>query len=225
MKNKNFSAKPLIFNWLSKSVSRVAFVSVLSVIAASPVLAEASAQLKVFSVLGAEVISNTGFIHKQPAAFSTDATSDQPTRSEITLNTTLDPGTILVKTVERKLYFIEPNNRAIIWRVAVGREGFAWKGTNSITRMAEWPDWRPPPEMLQREAVNGHIIPDFMKGGPGNPLGSRALYLGDSAYRIHGTDKPWSIGQASSSGCIRMMNADVEELYRLAKIGTRVIVE
>ena len=192
---------------------------------AVPALAEPIAQPKVFSILGAEEFSNTAAKHKQPSDLMVAAATDQPTRFEIALNTALDPGTIVVKTTERQLYFIEPNNRAIMWRVAVGREGFAWKGTNAITRMAEWPDWRPPPEMVQREAANGHIIPDFMKGGPNNPLGSRALYLGDSAYRIHGTDKPWTIGQASSSGCIRMMNADVEELYRLAKIGTRVIVE
>ena len=192
---------------------------------AMPALAEPIDQPKVFSILGAEEVSNSAFMHKQSSTLMVAAIADQPTRFEIALNTALDPGTIVVKTAERKLYFVEPNNRAITWRVAVGREGFAWKGTNTITRMAEWPDWRPPPEMLQREAANGHIIPDFMKGGPNNPLGSRALYLGDSVYRIHGTDKPWTIGQASSSGCIRMMNADVEELYRLAKIGTRVIVE
>ena len=205
-------------------MSRVAFVSVLSVMSAMPALAEPTAQSKVFSILGAEELSNRT-IAQQPSAFLLDTTPNQPTRFDIALVTALEPGTIVVKTAERKLYFVEPNNRAIMWRVAVGREGFAWKGTNTISRMSEWPDWRPPPEMLQREAANGHIIPDFMKGGPNNPLGSRALYLGDSAYRIHGTDKPWTIGQASSSGCIRMMNADVEELYRLAKIGTRVIVE
>ena len=206
-------------------MSRVAFVSVLSVLTAVPALAEPVAQPKVFSILGADAVSTTALTHTQASDFLLETITDEPTRSEIALDTALDPGTIVVKTAERKLYFVEPNNRAIVYRVAVGREGFAWKGTNAITRMAEWPDWRPPPEMLQREAASGHIIPDFMKGGPNNPLGSRALYLGDGAYRIHGTDKPWTIGQASSSGCIRMMNADVEELYRLAKIGTRVIVE
>ncbi|MEP6828060.1 MAG: L,D-transpeptidase, partial [Aestuariivirga sp.] len=180
-------------------MSKVAFVSVLSVLSAMPALAEPIAQPKVFSILGAEDIS--AFAHQQPSATMIAAETDQPTRSEIALNMALDPGTIVVKTAERKLYFVEPNNRAIMWRVAVGRQGFAWKGTNTITRMAEWPDWRPPPEMLQREAANGHIIPDFMKGGSNNPLGSRALYLGDSAYRIHGTNQPWTIGQANSSGC------------------------
>ena len=180
---------------------------------------------KFFSVVGAMEISPPILKRRSPTVNPITIAADQPTRADVTFASTLQPGTIVVRTSERKLYLIESNQRAISWRVAVGREGFSWKGSNSITRMAKWPDWRPPPEMLQREAANGHLIPDFVKGGPGNPLGSRALYLGDSAYRIHGTDKPWTIGQASSSGCIRMMNADVEELYNLTKIGTRVIVE
>ncbi len=180
---------------------------------------------KFFSIVGAMEMSPSNLKRHSTIVTQLASADDQPTRAEVSFATNLQPGTIVVKTSERTLYLIEPNQRAISWRVAVGREGFAWKGSNSVTRMAEWPDWRPPPEMLQREAANGHLIPDFVKGGPGNPLGARALYLGDSAYRIHGTDKPWTIGQASSSGCIRMMNSDVEELYTLTKIGTRVIVE
>ena len=193
-------------------------------ISAVPAAAEPD-KPKIFSIVGAMEISPP--ILKPRAQIGTQVAiaNDQPTRADVNFQTKLQPGTIVVKTSERKLYLVEPNQRAIAWRVAVGREGFAWKGSNNITRMAQWPDWRPPPEMLQREAANGHLIPDFVKGGPGNPLGSRALYLGDSAYRIHGTDKPWTIGQASSSGCIRMMNADVEELYSRTKIGTQVIVE
>ena len=199
-------------------------VSLVCVLTAVPAVAE-SAKPKIFSVVGAMELVPPHLNRHLNAVPQVASSNDQPTRAEISFPTHLQPGTIVVKTSERTLYLIESNQRAISWRVAVGREGFAWKGSNSITRMAEWPDWRPPPEMLQREATNGHLIPDFVKGGPGNPLGARALYLGDSAYRIHGTDKPWTIGQASSSGCIRMMNADVEELYSLAKIGTRVIVE
>ncbi len=194
------------------------------ILTAAPAVAE-SEKPKFFSVVGAMEISPPNLKLHSPIITQIESVNDQPTRAEVSFATNLQPGTIVVKTSERKLYLIEPNQRAISWRVAVGREGFAWRGSNSVTRMAEWPDWRPPPEMLQREAANGHLIPDFVKGGPGNPLGARALYLGDSAYRIHGTDKPWTIGQASSSGCIRMMNADVEELYNLTKIGTPVIVE
>ena len=149
----------------------------------------------------------------------------QITRQEISFVSPLPSGSILVKTKLRKLYFIESTDRAIEFAVSVGREGFSWSGRNIITRKAEWPDWRPPPAMIEREASLGHIIPERVKGGPSNPLGARALYIGTSEYRIHGTDKPWSIGHASSSGCIRMMNQDVIELYGLAKIGATVVVE
>ena len=148
-----------------------------------------------------------------------------PTRIEIDFVTALPAGSILVRARERKLYFILPAGRAIAYTVAVGREGYSWHGSNQVSRKAEWPDWRPPPEMLAREAESGHIIPTLVKGGPHNPLGARALYIGDTAYRIHGTDKPWSIGQASSSGCIRMLNEDVTELYDRVKLGAKVVVE
>jgi lipoprotein-anchoring transpeptidase ErfK/SrfK len=112
--------------------------------------------------------------------------------------------------------------------VGVGREGFGWRGVVHIGRMEEWPDWRPPPEMIVRERDHGRIIPAYMKGGVGNPLGARALYLfnasGDTQYRIHGTSEPWTIGHNVSSGCIRLVNADVMDLYRRAKVGAKVIV-
>ena len=148
-----------------------------------------------------------------------------PTREEVDFQTTLAPGSILVKTADRRLYYILPGGRALAFAVGVGREGYEWSGENRVTRKAEWPDWRPPPQMITREAENGHLIPTFVKGGPGNPLGARAIYIGDTEYRIHGTDKPWSIGQASSSGCIRMLNDNVTELYDLVQIGARVVVQ
>ena len=177
---------------------------------------------KPFSIVGAMAVG--GDAPKSPTADDADVAPDQ-TRQEVLFPTSLAAGSILIKTKLRKLYFITGNARAIEYAVSVGRDGFSWKGTNSISRKAEWPDWRPPPQMIAREAANGHLIPDFVKGGPTNPLGARALYLGTSDYRIHGTDKPWSIGHASSSGCIRMMNADVIELYDLAKVGAKVVVE
>ena len=205
-------------------MKRFSCVTIVWVLTAIPAVAEPE-KPKFFSVVGAVEIAPINLTRHERIVSQTASSNDGVTRAEVSFATHLQPGTVVVKTSERMLYFIESNQRAISWRVAVGREGFAWKGSNTITRMAQWPDWHPPPEMLQREAANGHLIPDFIKGGPGNPLGARALYLGDSAYRIHGTDKPWTIGQASSSGCIRMMNADVEELYNLTTIGTRVIVE
>jgi len=106
----------------------------------------------------------------------------------------------------------------------VGREGFQWSGNSTIVSKAEWPTWRPPQEMIQREAAKGHMLPPEMAGGPENPLGARAMYIGGKIYRIHGTNSPGSIGTAASSGCIRMMNADVIELYGKVKIGARVYV-
>ena len=137
----------------------------------------------------------------------------------------MEPGSILVRTAERRLYYVLPNNKAIMYPVGVGREGFTWSGQNRITRKAVWPDWRPPQAMIKREARNGKVLPAFMAGGPENPLGARALYVGDTEYRIHGTSQPWSIGRAVSSGCIRMMNDEVIDLFNRVEIGATVIVE
>ncbi len=148
-----------------------------------------------------------------------------PNRATIDYKTSLEPGSVLVRTRERKLYFILPGGQAIMYRVGVGREGFSWSGSNYITRKAEWPSWRPPAVMITREAERGHIIPDFMPGGPQNPLGARAMYIGDTEFRIHGTTQPWSIGHAVSSGCIRMLNEHVIDLYNRVEVGARVVVE
>lgn len=130
------------------------------------------------------------------------------------------PGTIIVDTPSRYLFLVMPNGRAMRYGIGVGRPGFEWAGVKRVTRKAEWPDWRPPSEMLKRRPD----LPTFMKGGPENPLGARALYLGSSLYRIHGTNEPWTIGQNVSSGCIRMMNDDVMDLYQRVRVGTRVVV-
>lgn len=137
----------------------------------------------------------------------------------------LKPGSILVDTGARKLYFVLPNDQAILYPVGVGREGFDWSGTNKISRKAVWPDWRPPQVMINREAKRGHFLPDLMKGGPKNPLGARALYIGSTEFRIHGTTQPSSIGRAVSSGCIRLLNAHVIDLYDRVQVGALVVVE
>jgi lipoprotein-anchoring transpeptidase ErfK/SrfK len=134
------------------------------------------------------------------------------------------PNTIVVNTSERRLYYTLGNGKAVKYGVGVGREGFTWAGTNRISRKAEWPGWTPPPQMIRREAAQGRILPAYMPGGPENPLGARALYIGSSLYRIHGTNQPWTIGQAMSSGCIRMANEDVVDLYERVGVGTRVVV-
>ena len=134
------------------------------------------------------------------------------------------PGTIGIDTNNRFLYLVMNDGRARRYGVGVGKPGFEWAGVHKITRKAEWPDWTPPKEMLEREAVKGHILPAHMDGGEANPLGARAMYLGTTQYRIHGTNAPWTIGYAVSSGCIRMRNQDVVDLYERVGVGTRVIV-
>lgn len=130
------------------------------------------------------------------------------------------PGTILIDTNNRFLYLVEGKGIARRYGVGVGRPGFTWAGAHKITRKAEWPDWYPPSEMRQRQPN----LPQMMPGGPKNPLGARAMYLGSTLYRIHGTAEPWTIGHAVSSGCIRMRNEDVTDLYSRVKVGARVIV-
>ena len=116
------------------------------------------------------------------------------------------------------------DGKARRYGVGVGKPGFEWAGTHKVTRKTEWPAWRPPAQMIEREKKKGRILPGFVDGGSKNPLGARALYLGSTLYRIHGTNSPWTIGQAVSSGCIRMRNEDVMDLYERVKVGTRVIV-
>ena len=130
------------------------------------------------------------------------------------------PGTIIIDTPQRFLFLVQENGKAMRYGIGVGKPGFTWAGEKKITSKKEWPDWVPPPEMLQRRPD----LPHFMAGGPENPLGARAMYLGSSLYRIHGSNEPWTIGQAVSSGCIRMRNQDVIDLYDRVKVGTKVVV-
>ena len=130
------------------------------------------------------------------------------------------PGTIIVQSNERYLYVVQPGGRALRYGIGVGRDGFQWQGLVKITRKTEWPDWTPPDEMIQRQPY----LPRFMAGGPGNPMGARALYLGATVYRIHGTNQPKTIGSAVSSGCFRLTNPDVSDLYERIPVGTKVII-
>ena len=132
----------------------------------------------------------------------------------------LKPGSIVVDTHENKLYYILGMDRAAMYRIASAKPGFEWSGTNKVSNKVQWPDWRPPVEMQARRPE----LPGYMAGGPKNPLGARAIYLGSTIYRIHGTNEPSSIGKAASSGCIRMQNGDVEELYNFVKLGAVVTV-
>ncbi|MCZ0735612.1 L,D-transpeptidase [Phreatobacter sp. AB_2022a] len=141
-------------------------------------------------------------------------------RQMVYFRTNEPPGTVIIHTSERFLYLVQGNNRALRYGIGVGREGFQWSGVQRISRKAEWPDWRPPPEMITRQPY----LPRFMAGGPGNPMGARGLYLGATIYRIHGTNQPQTIGQSVSSGCFRLVNSDVTDLYDRVPVGTKVVV-
>jgi lipoprotein-anchoring transpeptidase ErfK/SrfK len=145
-------------------------------------------------------------------------------RETVSYDGPYSPGTIIVNTTERRLYLVEDNGKALKYGIGVGREGFTWQGSDRISRKAEWPGWTPPAVMIAREKAKGRILPAYMKGGIGNPLGARALYIGARIYRIHGSNEPWTIGQAVSSGCIRLTNDDIVDLYDRVKVGTKVVV-
>jgi lipoprotein-anchoring transpeptidase ErfK/SrfK len=141
-------------------------------------------------------------------------------RQIVAYNTGEAPGTVIIDTPSTYLYYVLGGGRAIRYGIGVGREGFTWAGVQSIARKQEWPDWHPPAEMIARQPY----LPRMMAGGPGNPLGARAMYLGNSLYRIHGTNAPDTIGQRVSSGCIRLTNEDVTDLFNRVSVGTKVVV-
>jgi lipoprotein-anchoring transpeptidase ErfK/SrfK len=170
-----------------------------------------------------------------PSAFPSDDVADAPAdsagaegyvlperlrRTTVALNTNEAAGTVIIDTGNTVLYYVLGQGRAIRYGVGVGREGFTWSGVQTITNKAEWPDWHPPAQMIARQPY----LPRFMAGGPGNPLGARAMYLGSSDYRIHGTNDPTTIGKFVSSGCIRLTNEDVTDLFARVSLGTRVVV-
>ena len=160
---------------------------------------------------------------ERPGYVPTEAEEQLPNelrRQLVFFRTTESPGTIIVHTQERFLYLVQPNNRAVRYGIGVGREGFQWTGLKRIDRKAEWPDWTPPPEMIARQPY----LPRFMAGGPGNPMGARALYISGTVYRIHGTNAPHTIGTAVSSGCFRLTNPELIDLYERVPIGTKVVV-
>ena len=158
----------------------------------------------------------------QPGLVADDSVQLDPEwqKQMVLYRTTEQPGTIIISTAERHLYLVQPGGRAIRYGVRVGRQGFTWTGVQKIRKKTEWPDWFPPSEMIERQPY----LPRFMAGGPGNPLGARAMYLGSTVYRIHGTNQPSTIGKFVSSGCIGMLNDDVSDLFDHVKVGTRVVV-
>jgi lipoprotein-anchoring transpeptidase ErfK/SrfK len=155
-----------------------------------------------------------------PAEKSAAAVPAHLRRQVVAYDSRHAPGTIVIDTANTYLYYVVGQGRAIRYGIGVGREGFTWSGVQTVSRKQEWPDWHPPAEMIARQPY----LPRYMAGGLGNPLGARAIYLGSSLYRVHGTNEPHSIGQRVSSGCIRMLNEDVIDLYERARIGAKVVV-
>ena len=177
---------------------------------------QAFAQRTTFQSLQADKGDQPGVI---PDA-ADEELSPEFARQVVFFRSSEEPGTIVVQTSERFLYVVQPGGRAIRYGIGVGRDGFQWQGLLRITKKQEWPDWHPPAEMIERQPY----LPRFMAGGPGNPLGARALYLGNTVYRIHGTNAPQTIGTAVSSGCFRLVNPDVIDLYDRIPVGTKVVV-
>jgi lipoprotein-anchoring transpeptidase ErfK/SrfK len=162
-------------------------------------------------------------VDDQPGRVSTEEViiSEGPyARQVVYFRSSEPPGTLIIHTSERFAYLVQGNNRALRYGIGVGREGFQWSGLVQVSRKAEWPDWRPPPEMIARQPY----LPRFMAGGSGNPMGARALYLGSTVFRIHGTNQPETIGHAISSGCFRLANGDIIDLYERVPLGTKVVV-
>ena len=167
------------------------------------------------------MFANSSAVDRMPGEQRWDGRMDpQFLRQEVAFNGKEPPGTVIIDTPNHFLYLVEGEGRAMRYGIGVGRPGFTWSGVHAISGKKEWPDWVPPDEMVKRQPY----LPHFVAGGPGNPLGARALYLGSTLYRIHGSNEPWTIGKNVSSGCIRMRNADVIDLYERVKVGTKVVV-
>ncbi len=173
-------------------------------------------------VLALSADRNTGSIYSGVSLdhSMSPETSGRLHRQLVDYSTAEAPGTVIIDTPNTYLYFVLNGGKAIRYGIGVGRDGFTWSGVKAIERKSEWPDWVPPADMLRRQPY----LPRFMAGGPGNPLGARAMYLGGTVYRIHGTNAPETIGKHVSSGCIRMVNDDVIDLYGRIHIGTKVVV-
>jgi lipoprotein-anchoring transpeptidase ErfK/SrfK len=203
----------------SRAVRTVAFASVLFV---TPfvVITSASAQALGYAPTQSGAFPSDEVMADPSTGATEDGTLQRLRRTTVALNTAEAPGTIIIDTGNTALYYVLGGGRAIRYGVGVGREGFTWAGVQTISRKAEWPDWHPPAEMIKRQPY----LPRFMAGGPGNPLGARAIYLGSSEYRIHGTNDPSTIGKFVSSGCIRLTNEDVSDLFSRVDIGTKVVV-
>jgi lipoprotein-anchoring transpeptidase ErfK/SrfK len=198
-------------------------VGIALAVAAAAVLWNGNAGAQVLALTSQQGVGSTGYDASSTRPFRPESEADvagRLRRQIVDYSTTEAPGTVIVDTPHTYLYFVLGGGKAVRYGIGVGRDGFTWSGVKTIERKSEWPDWLPPADMLHRQPY----LPRFMAGGPGNPLGARAMYLSGSVYRIHGTNKPSSIGTHVSSGCIRMLNEDVIDLYGRTRVGTKVVV-
>ena len=195
-------------------------VAVLATLVAATAITTTAVSANPFEFLG-----NSNYQPIQAPAYANPSEDSSEMRADlkrqiVSYRTNEAPGTIIVDTPNTYLYLVMPGGKAMRYGIGVGREGFTWSGVKTIEKKAEWPDWTPPPEMIQRQPY----LPRFVAGGATNPLGARAMYLSGSVYRIHGTNAPSTIGEQVSSGCIRMVNEDVMDLYSRVHVGTKVVV-
>jgi lipoprotein-anchoring transpeptidase ErfK/SrfK len=208
---------------LSRAAGAFFFAAGTLVLAAAIPSGGASAQVLGYAAAPQNSFPSDNMMQEPATPADQDNSSVLPERlrrAVVAYDTRESPGTVIVDTGNTVLYYVLGQGRAIRYGVGVGREGFTWSGVETISRKAEWPDWHPPAQMIARQPY----LPRFMAGGPGNPLGARAMYLGASDYRIHGTNDPTTIGKFVSSGCIRLTNEDVEDLFSRVDVGTRVVV-
>src|ERR1043166_39525 len=197
-----------------------ALVVAAALLLAPAFAAQASAQVFSYAAAAPNGLPSDGMTLTAPDDEAVPSTPERLRRAVVAYDTREAPGTVVIDTGRTTLYYVLGQGRAIRYGVGVGREGFTWSGVQTISRKAEWPDWHPPAEMIARQPY----LPRFMAGGPGNPLGARAMYLGGTQYRIHGTNAPTTIGHQVSSGCIRMLNEDVSDLYGRVNVGTKVVI-
>ena len=204
---------------LSRAATALAFAGAL--VLSTSIVTSAHAQQSLGYAPTDQTAFPQGYVNDEAAPQDEDsALPDRLRRQVVNFDTREAPGTIIIDTGNTYLYYVLGGGRAIRYGVGVGRQGFTWAGVQTISRKAEWPDWYPPSEMIARQPY----LPRFVAGGPGNPLGARAMYLGSSEYRIHGTNDPTTIGKFVSSGCIRLTNEDVSDLFSRVNVGTKVVV-
>jgi lipoprotein-anchoring transpeptidase ErfK/SrfK len=205
-----------------RQLSRASMALVVGLMMAPALTTQASSQVLGYAPAAPNAFPSDGMTLSAPddEGAPTTATPERLRRAVVAYDTREASGTIVIDTGRTTLYYVLGQGRAIRYGVGVGREGFTWSGVQTISRKAEWPDWHPPAEMIARQPY----LPRFMAGGPGNPLGARAMYLGSSQYRIHGTNDPSTIGKFVSSGCIRLTNEDVADLFSRVDVGTKVVV-